>query len=80
MFIDRKPDCFAVHLDLRTGDLNIPPSIPEKSSYQEVSFYGILVRDEGGPEGGVRVVKEEGEVGADLTRLKERAGLEMMNN
>lgn len=42
-FIDRNPDCFAVLLDLlRTGDLNVPPNVSEKSLYREASFYGIL--------------------------------------
>ncbi|CAL1358772.1 unnamed protein product [Linum trigynum] len=42
-FIDRNPDCFAVVLDLlRTGDLNIPPNIPERLLYREASFYGVL--------------------------------------
>ncbi|KAK4746552.1 hypothetical protein SAY87_025589 [Trapa incisa] len=43
LFIDRNPDCFAVLLDLlRTGDLNIPLNVSEKSLYREASFYGIL--------------------------------------
>uniref|UniRef100_A0A6N2N6S7 BTB domain-containing protein n=1 Tax=Salix viminalis TaxID=40686 RepID=A0A6N2N6S7_SALVM len=42
-FIDRSPDCFSVLLDLlRTGDLNIPPNIPERQLYREASFYGLL--------------------------------------
>ncbi|KAL3586442.1 hypothetical protein D5086_013309 [Populus alba] len=43
LFIDRNPDCFSVLLDLlRTGDLNIPPNIPERQLYREASFYGLL--------------------------------------
>ncbi|KAJ4840958.1 hypothetical protein Tsubulata_018152 [Turnera subulata] len=43
LFLDRNPDCFSVLLDLlRTGDLNIPPHIPERLLYREASFYGLL--------------------------------------
>ncbi|KAI3956294.1 hypothetical protein MKX01_004918 [Papaver californicum] len=42
-FIDRNSDCFSVLLDvLRTGELYIPPNIPEKLLYREALFYGIL--------------------------------------
>lgn len=42
-FIDRNPDCFAVLLDLlRTGDLNLPATIPERLLHREASFYGLL--------------------------------------
>ncbi|KAL6539323.1 hypothetical protein OROHE_011094 [Orobanche hederae] len=42
-FIDRNPDCFAVLLDLlRTGELYVPSSIPEKLLYREALFYGLL--------------------------------------
>ncbi|KAL8497622.1 hypothetical protein ACS0TY_021089 [Phlomoides rotata] len=42
-FIDRNPGCFAVLLDLlRTGELYIPPTIPEKLLYREALFYGLL--------------------------------------
>lgn len=42
-FIDRNPDCFSVLLDLlRTGELYIPPNIPEKLLYREALFYGLL--------------------------------------
>ncbi|XP_068648531.1 BTB/POZ domain-containing protein At2g24240-like [Aristolochia californica] len=42
-FIDRNPSCFAILLDLlRTGDLHIPPHVPEKQLYMEASFYGLL--------------------------------------
>ncbi|EOA18554.1 hypothetical protein CARUB_v10007112mg [Capsella rubella] len=43
LFIDRNPDCFAVLLDLlRTGDLNIPPNIPERLLHKEAMFYGLI--------------------------------------
>lgn len=42
-FIDRNPDCFAVFLDLlRTGELHIPPHVPEKLLVREAHFYGLL--------------------------------------
>lgn len=42
-FIDRSPDCFSVILDLlRTGELHIPPNMPEKLLYKEASYYGLL--------------------------------------
>lgn len=42
-FIDRNPDCFSILLDLlRTGDLHIPPNVPEKLLYREASFYGLI--------------------------------------
>ncbi|XP_051149454.1 BTB/POZ domain-containing protein At4g30940-like [Andrographis paniculata] len=42
-FIDRNPNCFAVLLDLlRTGELYLPPDIPEKLLYREAMFYGLL--------------------------------------
>ncbi|ERN18688.1 hypothetical protein AMTRI_Chr12g239520 [Amborella trichopoda] len=42
-FIDRNPACFSVLLDLlRTGELHIPPHIPEKLLYREAEFYGII--------------------------------------
>ncbi|PKA49224.1 BTB/POZ domain-containing protein [Apostasia shenzhenica] len=42
-FIDRNPACFAVLLDLlRTGELHIPPNLPEKLLYREALFYGLL--------------------------------------
>ncbi|KAJ4958250.1 hypothetical protein NE237_025361 [Protea cynaroides] len=42
-FIDRNPSCFAVLLDLlRTGELNIPPNMPERLLYREALFYGLI--------------------------------------
>ncbi|KAI3897930.1 hypothetical protein MKW92_009601 [Papaver armeniacum] len=42
-FIDRDPDCFSVLLKLlRTGELYVPPSIPEKLFYREALYYGLL--------------------------------------
>ncbi|WVZ13231.1 hypothetical protein V8G54_017761 [Vigna mungo] len=42
-FIDRNPDCFEILLDLlRTGELYIPPNIPEKLLYREALYYGVL--------------------------------------
>ncbi|KHN42817.1 BTB/POZ domain-containing protein [Glycine soja] len=42
-FIDRNPDCFAILLDLlRTGELYVPPDIPEKLLYREALYYGLL--------------------------------------
>ncbi|XP_042508514.1 BTB/POZ domain-containing protein At2g24240-like [Macadamia integrifolia] len=42
-FIDRNPACFAVLLDLlRTGELNIPPNMPERLLYREALFYGLI--------------------------------------
>ncbi|KAI3904176.1 hypothetical protein MKW92_029453 [Papaver armeniacum] len=42
-FIDRNPECFSVLLDLlRTGELHVPPNIPEKLLYKEALFYGLL--------------------------------------
>ncbi|KAI3866635.1 hypothetical protein MKW92_027589 [Papaver armeniacum] len=42
-FIDRNPECFSVLLDLlRTGELHLPPNIPEKLLYKEALFYGLL--------------------------------------
>uniref|UniRef100_I1MT29 BTB domain-containing protein n=1 Tax=Glycine max TaxID=3847 RepID=I1MT29_SOYBN len=42
-FIDRNPDCFAILLDLlRTGELHVPPNIPEKLLYREALYYGLL--------------------------------------
>ncbi|RRT36493.1 hypothetical protein B296_00054580 [Ensete ventricosum] len=42
-FIDRSPACFAVLLDLlRTGELHVPPNMPEKLLYREALFYGLL--------------------------------------
>ncbi|KAF5749520.1 BTB/POZ domain-containing protein [Tripterygium wilfordii] len=43
LFIDRNPDCFSVLLDLlRTGELHLPPNIPERLVYREAAFYGLL--------------------------------------
>ncbi|KAI3929420.1 hypothetical protein MKW92_010447 [Papaver armeniacum] len=42
-FIDRNPDCFSVLLDLlRTGDLYVPPHVPDKLFYREALYYGLL--------------------------------------
>ncbi|KAK1287561.1 BTB/POZ domain-containing protein [Acorus calamus] len=42
-FIDRNPDCFSVLLDLlRTGELHVSPTIPERLLYREAAFYGLL--------------------------------------
>ncbi|KAI3883476.1 hypothetical protein MKX03_014161, partial [Papaver bracteatum] len=42
-FIDRNPDCFSVLLDLLgTGELHVPPNIPEKLLYREAHYYGLL--------------------------------------
>ncbi|KAI3897929.1 hypothetical protein MKW92_009600 [Papaver armeniacum] len=42
-FIDRNPDCFSVLLDLLgTGELYVPPHIPEKLLYREAHYYGLL--------------------------------------
>ncbi|KAI3933992.1 hypothetical protein MKW92_026315 [Papaver armeniacum] len=42
-FIDRNPDCFSVLLDLlRTGEFHVPPHVPEKLSYREALYYGLL--------------------------------------
>ncbi|KAG0472345.1 hypothetical protein HPP92_016891 [Vanilla planifolia] len=42
-FIDRNPACFGVLLDLlRTGELHLPPHIPERLFYREAQFYGLL--------------------------------------
>ncbi|KAI3937585.1 hypothetical protein MKW92_038804, partial [Papaver armeniacum] len=42
-FIDRNPDCFSVLLDfLRTGELYVPPHVPEKLLYREALYYGLL--------------------------------------
>ncbi|KAI3897931.1 hypothetical protein MKW92_009602 [Papaver armeniacum] len=42
-FIDRNPDCFAVFLDLlATGELYVPPHIPEKLLYRDAHYYGLL--------------------------------------
>ncbi|KAF8693759.1 hypothetical protein HU200_039181 [Digitaria exilis] len=44
-FIDRDPCCFAVLLDLlRTGDLHVPPGLPEATLYREALYYGLLGR------------------------------------
>ncbi|CAN6279174.1 unnamed protein product [Urochloa humidicola] len=44
-FIDRDPSCFAVLLDLlRTGDLHVPPGLPEAALYREALYYGLLDR------------------------------------
>ncbi|KAI3894340.1 hypothetical protein MKW92_042974 [Papaver armeniacum] len=42
-FIDQDPDCFSVLLQLiRTGELHVPPHIPEKLLYRQALFYGLL--------------------------------------
>ncbi|KAI3771864.1 hypothetical protein L6452_03035 [Arctium lappa] len=42
-FIDRNPDCFSILLDLlRTGNLYIPPHVPQKLLYREAMFYGLM--------------------------------------
>ncbi|XP_026430954.1 BTB/POZ domain-containing protein At2g24240-like [Papaver somniferum] len=42
-FIDRNPDCFSVLLDLLgTGELYVPPHIPDKLLYRGGHYYGIL--------------------------------------
>ncbi|KAJ4950612.1 hypothetical protein NE237_027444 [Protea cynaroides] len=42
-FIDRDPSCFAVLLDLlRTGEIIIPPNMPEKLLYREALYYGLI--------------------------------------
>ncbi|KAI3964697.1 hypothetical protein MKW92_007867 [Papaver armeniacum] len=42
-FIDRNPDCFSVLLDLlRTGELCVPPHVPDKLFYKEALYYGLL--------------------------------------
>uniref|UniRef100_A0ACD5YML1 Uncharacterized protein n=1 Tax=Avena sativa TaxID=4498 RepID=A0ACD5YML1_AVESA len=44
-FIDRDPACFAVLLDLlRTGDLHVPPHVPEGVLCREALYYGLLDR------------------------------------
>ncbi|KAI0504741.1 hypothetical protein KFK09_015694 [Dendrobium nobile] len=42
-FIDRNPACFSVLLDLlRSGELHLPPHLPDKLLYREALFYGLL--------------------------------------
>ncbi|RZC58077.1 hypothetical protein C5167_005375 [Papaver somniferum] len=42
-FIDRNPNCFSVLLDLlRTGELCVPPRVPDKLFYKEALYYGLL--------------------------------------
>ncbi|XP_020578640.1 BTB/POZ domain-containing protein At2g24240-like [Phalaenopsis equestris] len=42
-FIDRNPECFSVLLDLlRSGELHLPPHLPNKLLYREALFYGLL--------------------------------------
>ncbi|KAI3951022.1 hypothetical protein MKW92_051539 [Papaver armeniacum] len=42
-FIDRDPDCFSVLLNLlRTGELHVPPHIPDRLFYREALYYGLL--------------------------------------
>ncbi|KAI3929422.1 hypothetical protein MKW92_010449 [Papaver armeniacum] len=42
-FIDRDPDCFSVLLNLlRTGELHVPPHVPDKLFYREALYYGLL--------------------------------------
>ncbi|XP_072989788.1 BTB/POZ domain-containing protein At2g24240-like [Typha latifolia] len=42
-FLDRNPACFAVLLDLlRTGELHVPPHVPERLLFREALFYGLL--------------------------------------
>ncbi|KAM0933855.1 putative transcription factor WD40-like family [Dioscorea sansibarensis] len=42
-FLDRNPACFSVLLDLlRSGELHLPPSLPEPLLLREASFYGLL--------------------------------------
>lgn len=42
-FIDRNPDCFSILLDLlRTGELYVPPHIPDNLFYKEALYYGLL--------------------------------------
>ncbi|KAI3955773.1 hypothetical protein MKW98_006133 [Papaver atlanticum] len=42
-FIDRDPDCFSVLLNLlRTGELYVPPHIPDRLFYREALYYGLL--------------------------------------
>ncbi|KAI3950723.1 hypothetical protein MKW92_005247 [Papaver armeniacum] len=42
-FIDRNPECFSVLLDLlRTGELYVPPHIPDKLLYREALYYGLI--------------------------------------
>lgn len=44
-FLDRNPRCFGVLLDLlRTGELHVPPDVPERLLYREALFYGLLDR------------------------------------
>ncbi|KAI3857062.1 hypothetical protein MKX03_015434 [Papaver bracteatum] len=42
-FIDRDPDCFSVLLNLlRTGELHVPPNIPDNLFYREALYYGLI--------------------------------------
>jgi len=42
IFVDRNPDCFGVLLDLlRTGELCIPPHLPDRLLFREAHFYGL---------------------------------------
>ncbi|XP_026383790.1 BTB/POZ domain-containing protein At2g24240-like [Papaver somniferum] len=42
-FIDRNPDCVSVLLNLlRTGELCVPPHVPDKLFYKEALYYGLL--------------------------------------
>ncbi|KAI3883542.1 hypothetical protein MKX03_008361 [Papaver bracteatum] len=42
-FIDRNPDCFSVLLDLlRTGELYVPPHIPDRVFYMDALYYGLM--------------------------------------
>ncbi|KAI3851959.1 hypothetical protein MKW98_019958 [Papaver atlanticum] len=42
-FIDRNPDCFSVLLDLlSTGELYVPPHMPDKLFYREALYYGLI--------------------------------------
>ncbi|KAL6899605.1 hypothetical protein ACP4OV_006263 [Aristida adscensionis] len=44
-FIDRDPACFAALLDLlRTGELHLPPGVPEGALHREALYYGLLDR------------------------------------
>ncbi|XP_022153145.1 BTB/POZ domain-containing protein At4g30940-like [Momordica charantia] len=43
LFIDRDPACFGVLLNLlRTGQLSVPPTIPDNLLFREAHYYGLL--------------------------------------
>ncbi|KAI3863522.1 hypothetical protein MKX03_002425 [Papaver bracteatum] len=74
-FIDRNQDCFSVLLDLlRTGELHVPPHVPEIFFYRDALYYGLLdnvsVRKNGHPPRGWSAIRASPDGGCAVAHGK----------